>query len=155
MKHLKTFENWFTNIFKSGDDGWQDFMDDYIGSQFKSNYNALMGAAYNGNWKRFKNLLPDYKKNINDVNIEHNDDNTTSTENVLIKVVNGTGGNWEKKKMISALIDNGVDPYFTTDTGKSFYDLIIDTKLKKWVEETYPNIVQQIILNKSTNKYNL
>lgn len=151
MKHLKTFENWVTNIFKSSGNFWQDFEDDYMGNQFKTNYNALMGAAEDGNWSRFKRLLPRYKNQINDVNIEHNDDNTTTTENILIKVVNGRGGNWEKKKMITALIENGVDLYFSNNNGDTFYSLIKDPKLKKWFDETYPDIVIYF----TTNKYNL
>ena len=157
MKHLKTFENWFTNIFKKSDDFWQDYMDDVLGSNFgRSNYNALFGAAEEGNWSRFKNLLPKYKKYINDIATEINDDNTTSTANILTKIVtSNNSGLWEKKKMIKSVIDNGVDIYFTNEKGESFYDLIKDERLKKWFDETYPNLVEQILLNKNTIKYNL
>lgn len=156
MKHLKTFENWFTNIFKKSDDPWQDYMDDFLGKNFgQTNYNALMGAADQGNWSRFKNLLPIYQKRINDIATEYDDDNTKTSLNVLTKVIKGDSGLWEKKKMIKALIDNGVDLYFTNEKGEYFYDLIKDQKLKKWFDETYPNIVDQILLNKNASKYNL
>lgn len=152
MKHIKTFESWFTNIFKSGGDHWQDFEDDYIShSGIIKNYNALVGSAEEGNWRRFKKLLPEYRKNINDIQIY----NVQRTSNILISVIKGDGDLWEKKKMITALIHDGVDPYFADHDGNSFYDYIKDKKLKKWIDETYPEIVEQLELNKSINKYNL
>jgi hypothetical protein len=71
--------------------------------------------------------------------------------NVLIDAVEGKGGIWEKKKMIAALIENGIDIYFENQDGKNFYELIKDSKLKKWVEETYPNIEEKL----RSKKYNL
>lgn len=60
MKYLKKYENWFTNIFKTGEDTHQDWQSNYGGAQLGTGYNALMDAALEGNWKRFKNLLPEY-----------------------------------------------------------------------------------------------
>jgi len=155
MKHIKTFESWVTNIFKSGDDHWQDYQDDFMGHvDLIKNLNALVGSADQGNWKRFKNLLPKYKKNINDIQI-YNDGKTEQTSNVLTATVNGNGDLWEKKKMITALIDNGVDPYFTDHNDNNFYDYIKDQKLKKWVDDTYPDIVRDLEANKLTKGYNL
>lgn len=68
----------------------------------------------------------------------------------MIDVVEGKGGIWEKKKMISALIENGIDIYFENQDGKNFYELIKEPKLKKWVEETYN--MEEILRSK---KYNL
>jgi hypothetical protein len=150
MKHLKTYENWFTNIFKSSNDPWQDWESDYGGVQLKNGYSALMDAALEGNWKRFKNLLPDYKEFIN---VIHNDNG--EKKNMMISVIDGLGDTWDKKKMIVALIENGVDVFFENENGETFYDIIKNrietTKLKEWFDETYPDIVIKL----ETTKYNI
>ena len=153
MKHLKTYENWFTNIFKSSNDPWQDWESDYGGLQLKNGYSALMDAALEGNWKRFKNLLPAYKEFINDL---YNDNGKKS--NMITSVIDGLGDTWDKKKMIAALIKNGFDIFLKDENDKTFYDIIKDRikngetiKLKKWFDETYPDIVIKL----ETNKYNI
>lgn len=144
MKYIKTYENRFTNFFKSdgSDNYWQNFMNSELETKF--GYNALMSAASEGDWKKFKYRFPDYIKNINDVS---NDDKST----VLMYVVNGDGDLWEKKKMLSLLFDNNVDLTFKDEKGRTFFDFIDDEKLKKWIEETYPEVVSQL----NANKYNL
>jgi len=148
MKHLKTFENWFTNIFKSTD-MWEDYMDDHIGSIKGKGYNALMSSAHEGNWTRFKDLLNNY--DINSVHTDYNDDNTPSKSNVLFSVIYGKGDLWEKKKMISALIEKGIDIYFENENGENFYEKITEPKLKKWIDEKYPDLEQSFL----AKKYNI
>lgn len=151
MIHLKTYENWFTNIFKSSNDMWQKYMDDHIGNKFKTNYNALVGAAEEGNWSRFKYLLPKYINQINDIIIVDNKYKTN-----LLMTISGKSdiGFWEKKKMITALLDNNVNLYFKNKNGDNFYD-IMDPKLKMWFEEKYPDIVEKLNIDKNINKYNI
>lgn len=152
MKHLKHYENWFTNIFKSGDDMWQDYMDDTLGKIMSKGYNALMGAADEGNWNRFKNLFPKYKKYINDISYHYHNSKISSSSTLLMHIVLGNGDLWEKKKMLKiTLNDQNVNYHYKNEKGKNFYDLIKDPKLKKWFDETFPNI----LLDLSANKYNL
>jgi len=58
------------------------------------------------------------------------------------------------KKIISILIDNGID-YLYNKNGEYFYDMIKNKNIKKWVKEEYPHIVEEIEIHKSMNKYNL
>ena len=156
MKYLKSYENRFTNIFKSTDSSNQETQD-FMNAMYDKDYNPLMGAAAEGNWKRFKFLLPDYKDKINDVLTIHLDNGSDATENILSFVVTGKGDLWEKKKMIASLIENGVDVSFENENGKNFYERITSPKLKEWIgssgssDETYPNIP----ILKDVNKYNL
>lgn len=155
MKYLNTYENWFTNIFKTGDDMWQDYMDSRIGQKVTPRWNSLFGAASEGNWKRFKNLLPKHIKHINDVIIQNDELSISHLENLLILISrNRDIGTWEKKKMITALIDNNVDISFRTSEGEDFYDLM-DPKIKTWFKQKYPEIVEKLELYKKSNKYNL
>lgn len=104
-----------------------------------------------GNWKRFKDKLPEYIEHINDIHIDDlNHKNTTLTH-----VVTGIGDLWEKRKMIEELIENGADPYFEDESYNSFYDLINNQKLKEWFNKKYPQIVEKLLLNKSVRQYNI
>lgn len=148
MKHLKNFESWFTNIFKSSGDGWEDYYANHIVNKSVSGYNALINAALQGNWKMFKRLFPDY-----DVNSIYSDDKEES--NLLHAVIDGEGGIWEKKKMITVLIEKGIDIYFKNEKGETFYETIKDIKLKNWFDKTYPDIVDKFKRDKERDKYNL
>jgi hypothetical protein len=152
MKYLKTYENWFTNLFKN--DGINQITRDFLADMIGDGYNPLMDAAYDGNWNRFKELLPKFIKQINDIHTIYLDSGVEEYMNVLLYVVCGKGDNWEKKKMISALIENNVDVHFESNE-KNFYEMIKSPKLKKWIEETYPQIISDLLLQKSIKKYNL
>jgi len=144
MKHLKTFENIFTNIFKSKDiDAWESFEEDDLEKNL--GYNMLMQTANYGNLKRFEYLLPYYIKKIND---------TFEKKNILIIVVKGDADLYEKKKMIELLLDTEINYTFTFE-GKTFYDFITNEKLKKWFDKKYPDIVKKLIFYKNTEKYNI
>ena len=143
MKYLKTFENRFTNVFKSHDlDMWNSAVENDL---IRMVYNALMQSAYDGNLKRFIYLLPDYIDKLNDI---------LKYQTVLFFVITGEGDIYEKKKMIQLLIDNGID-YNIKYKGETFYDLITDDKLKKWLDKKYPEIVKELKLNKNTDKFNI
>jgi len=144
MKHLKTFENWFTNIFKTSDvDMWTDKLDSNLEYNFK--YNRLMSSAKEGNLKRFIHLLPEYKDKLN---------NVFNNKNVLIFAILGDGDNYEKRNMIRLLLDNGIDYNFKYED-KTFYELISNDNLKKWFDKKYPDIVKELELNKNTKKFNI
>jgi len=147
MKYLKTFENRFTNVFKSHDlDMWNSAVEnDLIRMGIRMGYNALMQSAYDGNLKRFIYLLPDYIDKLNDI---------LKYQTVLFFVITGEGDIYEKKKMIQLLLDNGID-YNIKYKGETFYDLITDDKLKKWLDKKYPEIVKELKLNKNTDKFNI
>lgn len=151
MKYIKKYENRFTNFFKS--DGAGDFFQDYMDDRLQKGlgYNALMSAAREGNWKKFKRKFPRYIKNINDVFIGSLNSGVEHKVDLLSYVVTGEGDLWEKKKMLSLLFDNNVDLTFKDEKGRTFFDFIDDEKLKKWIEETYPEVVSQL----TANKYNL
>lgn len=160
MKHIKTYESWFTNVFKSAD-GLLDADVDFVNKTHDEGYTPLMGAARKGNWKRFKFLLPSSKDEINSVNIMYLDSGIEARTNTLMWAIFGEGDLWEKKKMFTALIDNGIDIYFKTEDGENFYDKLKRNKdpktikLKEWIEKTYPDIIEKVEMEKSTNKYNL
>lgn len=144
MKYLKTYENRFTNIFKSKEpDMWNDYMEYEL--EDTKGYNRLMQSAYEGNLKRFVFLLPKYIDKINDV---------FEGKTVLIQVIRGESDLYETQKMIEILLDNGVDYNFKFE-GNTFYDLITNEKLKKWFDKKYPEIVKELELNKNTDKFNL
>jgi hypothetical protein len=152
---FKTFENRFTSIFKPRNNMTKNFMR----HSMDDNYNDLMNAAQSGNWKIFKELLPQYRQKINDIHTIYLDSGTEAKENVLTWVVFGNGDLWEKKKMFSALIENGVDYLFRNEDDKTFYDRLKTNpdlnKLRIWIEEKYPDIIEKVIINNSTKKYNI
>lgn len=156
MKHIKTYENWFTNLFKGGDsDLWQNFMDDTMGDKFSTAYNALMGAAEEGNWTRFKNNFNEYSAVINAINKEF-ENGKEIKRTLLMHIVIGSGDLWEKKKMLKMVLDyNDVDIYIENEKGQNFYEMIEDSKLKKWFDYTYPDIVEKLERKKQEQKYNL
>jgi len=60
MKKLKTYENWFKDIFKSAEnDIWNEYMSDEM--EKSHGYNSLMDAAETGNLKKFKYYFPKFK----------------------------------------------------------------------------------------------
>jgi transposase len=146
MKYIKKYENRFTNFFKSdgSDDFFQEFMDTQL--ERRIGYTPLMTAASEGNWKKFKRLFPVYKDKIN---IPYSKGH--KNKYLLFYVIKGDGDLWEKKKMLSLLFDNNVDFIVTDSHNNTFFDYIKDIKLKKWIEENYPNVVSQL----TANKYNL
>lgn len=172
MIHLRTYESWFTNIFKSEDNFDYDTRD-AISNLISKNkgINPLINAAMDGNWKRFKFLLPRYKNQINDVHIMYLDDGTEAKENVLTCALFGDGDLWEKKKMVSTLIKNGVDVFFKDEGGKNFYERLMRNienpyyvnkkkmnvykKLKEWLDQEYPDMIEKLEIASDANKYNL
>ena len=161
MRYLKKYENWFTNIFKSdGSDTeqWEDFVSQSI-SNIKNKgiaKNHLMNAAREGNLKKFKRVFPRYINKLNDIYTDYTDTDDGETSTVLLDVTGTSNGDIpDKKKMIKMLIENGADPLFINTSGYSFYDYIQEPKLKKWVDETYPEIVNQLEMIKNSKKYNI
>jgi len=157
MKHIKTFENWFTNIFKSDGSDTEQWDEHLIRNIINiSGYNGgslLRQAVSDGNLNKFKRQFPKFINKLNDITIDP-DDNETST--ILTLVASSSECDIsDKKKMIKMLIDNGADPYFFNDSDRSFYDMIREPKLNKWVKDTYPEIVDKIELKKNSDKYNL
>lgn len=145
MKHLKTFENWFTNLLKNSEyNHWEEFYITKLGKMY--NYNPLIKAAEDGDFKKFRTYFFEYSDKLNDKTIEN--------KNVLHYVVTGNGDFYEKKNMIDYLMDSNID-YTIKYEGETFYDLIKDNKLKKWFDKTYPNIVKKLNILKDTEKYNI
>lgn len=145
MRYIKTYENWFTNLFK---DKEYNIWDDYLNSNLETThkYNVLMRTAEEGDFKKFKNYFHDYINNLNNI--------SKDGKNVLHYVVTGDGDLYNKKEMIKMLIDNGVD-YTIKFENKTFYDLISEPKLKLWFDKTYPEISEEMNMIKDTEKYNL
>jgi hypothetical protein len=160
MKYIKRYENRFTNIFKSSDSIKDDFSD-ILNRHGDEGFTPIMNAAENGNWKRFKYLLPSSRNEINNVHVMYLDDGTEAKENVLTWAIFGRGDLWEKKKMFSALIENGVNVLFENEDGLNFYDRLKSKKdkkyieLKEWIDEKYPNLIEEAKIKKDVNKYNL
>ena len=146
MKYLKKYENLFTNMFTSKyePDIWEDYMDDTF--EEKLGYNKLMSSAYDGDIKKFKYFFKFYQTKLNDI--------SKTNKTVLIYTVLGSCNMTEKKEIIKILIDNNTDMNFEYN-GKTFYELIKDDNLKKWVENTYPEFIKNLILKRSIEKYNL
>lgn len=140
MDHLKKYENWFTDIFKSKE---YDTTDLFMQMQFKEmdGMTTLMHCATNGDIKKFKNYFNEHITNEID-----KFGNTT-----LVHVATGKGSLKNKKEMIKMLIDNGENPFRINDYGKTFLDEIKDPKLYQWIIETFPDIEFQL----SVRKYNL
>jgi ankyrin repeat protein len=164
MKHIKNFESWFTNLFKKFSDHepdmWEDKMRDIFISSGIDYPNDLMISASEGNWEKFKYYIDKFDVNSIQINTTisgyvANNTNDGDINNALTYVITGDGDLWEKKKMIKALIDKGINPYFKNNLNETFYEMIKDVKLKKWVEQNYPEIVEKIMLTKSVTKYNL
>jgi len=144
MKYIKKFENRFTNIFKSSDvNMWDEYLENELENDHR--FSKLFQSVHIGNLKRFEYLLPKYLDKINDI---------YDGQNILIKVIIEDVDLYEQKKMIELLLDNGIDYNFKFE-GKTFYDFMIDEKLKKWFDKKYPEIVKELNLNKNANKFNL
>ena len=146
MKHIKTYENWFTNLFKDSeyDIWWNNDFNNKM--ELSTKYNTLMITADDGDLKKFKHYFANYINNLNDISNEG--------KNVLHYVVTGDGDLYNKKGMVKILIDNGID-YTIKCNNETFYDMIKEPKLKRWFDKTYPNIVKELNIIKDTDKYNL
>jgi hypothetical protein len=145
VRKVKTYETWFKDIFKSKEnDIWNQYMNNETEKTY--GYNSLMNAADEGNLKKFKYYFPKYVDNLNSKSL--------NGDNALIYVVIGDGVEPDKKIMISMLLDNGID-YTVKHHDYFFYELIKEYNLKKWVEETYPDIIKELEFIKDTEKYNI
>ena len=145
MRYIKTYENWFTNLFKDKEYSiWNSYLNDKLETNY--GYNVLMSTAKDGDLKKFKNYFHKYVNKLNNI--------SKDGKTVLYYVVTGDGDLYDKKEMIKILIDNVVD-YTIMYDNKTFYDLINNNKLKMWFDKTYPEIVNEINIIKDTNKYNL
>lgn len=140
MKYIKSYEKWFTDLFKSKE---YDKTDLWMQHQLNKidNYTTLMHCAEDGDIKKFKNYFKEHIANEVDAY-----NNTT-----LLHVVRGKGSLRNKKEMIQMLLENGEDPFIMNIDGKNFIDCIKEEKLKQWVIETFPEIEFQLNLK----KYNL
>lgn len=149
MKHLKKYENWFTDLFKSKEyDYPEQFIINTMEREFGHTY--LMSAADEGDFKKFQHYFPEY---IDRKNLKDNDTLTT-----LMHVATGKGSIEDKKKMLKMLLDNGEDPFMKyngkseKDKGKTFYDFL-NSELKKWVNDNYPQF--EFDLKQDVKNYNL
>jgi len=123
---------------------WQDYMDDSL--ERISGYTKIMSAASEGDTKKFKYFFKNYISKL--------DKTSKDNKTVLIYASIGNGNTKEKIEIIKTLIDNGADMNFEYD-GKTFYELIEDEKLKKWVDDTYPEFVEDLKFKRTVNKYNV
>lgn len=151
MKYIKSYENRFTDFFKSKE---YDIFDLYKQSEFfqMDGETTLMFCAGDGDIKKFRH----YFKDVNPDNIfsEHIPNQVDKYGNTtLIHVATGKGSLRNKKEMIKMLIDNGEDPFIINMDGKTFLDIIIKKtpELKEWLFKTYPDIEIKL----TANKYNL
>lgn len=140
MKYIQTYENRFTDLFKSKEyDVWDLYMQSHLNEIDK--YTTLMFCADDGDIKKFKNYFKEHIPNQVD----------NYNNNTLIHVPTGKGSLRNKKEMIRMLIDAGEDPFKKNIDGYNFIDRIKEPELKKWLLETYPDIEVQV----NANKYNL
>lgn len=153
MKYIKKYEGWFRDLFK---DKKYNMWDDIIANKMEEEfgYTKLMSAAQDGNFKKFKYYFSDYVDNLDGVKKVGDDSGVDQDENYLHIVVYGKGIVSDKIKMLEMLIDHGVNMFDEVE-GKTFYEIIKEPKLKKWVEETHPDFVEELKLKRETQKYNL
>lgn len=140
MKYIQTYENRFTDLFKSKE---YDVTDLWMQRQLQEidKDTTLMFCANDGDIKKFRNYFKEYIANQVDA----------YGNNTLICVVKGKGSLRNKKEMIKMLIDAGEDPFRKNVDGRSFMDSIKEPKLLKWLYETYPDIELEI----TAKRYNL
>jgi len=152
MKNLKTYENWFTDIFKSHDtDMFDDFLDDRMEEM---GYTRLMKYVSEGNLKKIKMALPLYIKTINNTYIQYLDSGSQYEESALtIAASSGKASIPDRKEIIKLLIDNGANMFLEIEE-QTFYDVAIP-EIKKWIEETYPDFAEELNFKRSSEKYNL
>ena len=142
MIHLKKYEGW-KDIFKSKEyDMYQQFMISTLEDKFGTTY--PMSAASDGDLKKFKYYLNSEDK----VNKQDKEGSTT-----LMYVAAGKGTINDKANMIWLLINKGEDPFIVDNNGKTFYEMIKEPELKKWLNDTYPQF--EFETRESAKKYNL
>lgn len=103
----------------------------------------MMVAAKDGNLEEF--LKSKYNPNSVD----------KSGISTLMWVATGSGTRYGKKEMITYLIDNGDNPLLKDGHDRYFTDFIKEPDLIEWLNEKYPEIMNDIKMQKDAKKYNL